>query len=72
MVNPPALRKPARTPSQPEGKQHRPAIRSDAKWRSRSFPGHYPVLEITATVEPLENAWGFSLRVHQAAKPRTT
>jgi hypothetical protein len=72
MVNPPALRKLVRAPSQPEGKQHRPAIQSDAKWRSLLFPGHYPVLEIPATVEPLENGWRFSLRVHQAAKPRTT
>jgi len=31
----------------------------------------YPVLEITATVEPFENARGFSLRVLRAGKPRT-
>ena len=31
----------------------------------------YPVLEITATVEPFENGRGFSLRVHRAGKPRT-
>ena len=31
----------------------------------------YPVLEITATVEPFENSRGFSLRVHHAGKPRT-
>jgi hypothetical protein len=30
----------------------------------------YPVLEITARVEPLENARGFTLRVLRAAKPR--
>ena len=30
----------------------------------------YPVLEITATVEPFENGRGFSLRVHRAGKPR--
>lgn len=30
----------------------------------------YPVLEISATVEPYENGQGFSLRVHQAGKPR--
>jgi DNA polymerase III alpha subunit len=30
----------------------------------------YPVLEITATVEPYENGRGFSLRVHRAGKPR--
>jgi DNA polymerase III alpha subunit len=30
----------------------------------------YPVLEITATVEPYENRRGFSLRVHHAGKPR--
>jgi DNA polymerase III alpha subunit len=30
----------------------------------------YPVLEITATVEPYENGRGFSLRVHHAGKPR--
>ncbi len=30
----------------------------------------YPVLEITATVEPFENGKGFSLRVHHAGKPR--
>ncbi len=31
----------------------------------------YPVLEVTATVEPFENGRGFSLRVHRAGKPRT-
>ncbi|HEU6448927.1 MAG TPA: DNA polymerase IV [Verrucomicrobiae bacterium] len=31
----------------------------------------YPVLEVTATVEPFENGRGFSLRVLRAAKPRT-
>ncbi len=31
----------------------------------------YPVLEITATVEPFENGRGFTLRVHRAGKPRT-
>jgi DNA polymerase III alpha subunit len=31
----------------------------------------YPVLEITATVEPYENGRGFSLRVHHAGKPRS-
>ena len=31
----------------------------------------YPVLEITATVEPFENSRGFTLRVHRAGKPRT-
>jgi hypothetical protein len=31
----------------------------------------HPVLEITATVEPFENAKGFSLRVHRARKPRS-
>jgi DNA-directed DNA polymerase III PolC len=31
----------------------------------------YPVLEITATVEPFENGRGFSLRVWRAGKPRT-
>ena len=30
----------------------------------------YPVLEITATVEPFENGRGFSLRVHRAGQPR--
>ena len=30
----------------------------------------YPVLEVTATVEPFENGRGFSLRVHRAGKPR--
>lgn len=30
----------------------------------------YPVLEVTATVEPFENGNGYSLRVHQAGKPR--
>ena len=32
----------------------------------------YPVLEVTATVEPFENGRGFTLRVHRAGKPRTT
>ena len=32
----------------------------------------YPVLEVTATVEPFENGRGFSLRVHQAGKPRAS
>lgn len=32
----------------------------------------YPVLEVTATVEPFENGHGFRLRVHRAGKPRTT
>lgn len=31
----------------------------------------YPVLEVTATVEPFENGNGFSLRVHRAGKPRS-
>ena len=31
----------------------------------------YPVLEVTATVEPFENGRGFSLRVHRAGHPRT-
>ncbi|MBI4326849.1 MAG: hypothetical protein HY674_16540 [Chloroflexi bacterium] len=30
----------------------------------------YPVLEITATVEPFENGRGYSLRVHRAGQPR--
>ena len=30
----------------------------------------YPVLEITATVEPFENGQGFTLRVHRAGQPR--
>lgn len=30
----------------------------------------YPVLEVTATVEPFENGRGFSLRVRHAGKPR--
>jgi error-prone DNA polymerase len=30
----------------------------------------YPVLEITAKVEPFENGRGFTLRVYRAAKPR--
>ena len=30
----------------------------------------YPVLEVTATVEPFENGRGFSLRVLRAGKPR--
>ena len=31
----------------------------------------YPVLEVTARVEPFENGRGFSLRVLRAGKPRT-
>jgi DNA-directed DNA polymerase III PolC len=31
----------------------------------------YPVLEVTATVEPFENGRGFSLRVLRAGQPRT-
>ncbi len=31
----------------------------------------YPVLEITATVEPFENGRGFTLRVQRAGRPRT-
>ncbi len=30
----------------------------------------YPVLEVTATVEPFENGNGYTLRVHRAGKPR--
>ena len=30
----------------------------------------YPVLEVTATVEPFENGRGFSLRALRAGKPR--
>ena len=30
----------------------------------------YPVLEVTATIEPFENGNGYSLRVHRAGKPR--
>jgi len=30
----------------------------------------YPVLEVTATVEPFENGRGYSLRVLRAGKPR--
>jgi ribosomal protein L13E len=30
----------------------------------------YPVLEMTATVEPFQNGRGFSLRVLRAGKPR--
>jgi DNA-directed DNA polymerase III PolC len=30
----------------------------------------YPVLEVTASVEPYENERGFSLRIHRAGKPR--
>jgi hypothetical protein len=30
----------------------------------------YPVLEVTATVEPFENGRGFSLRVWRAGEPR--
>ena len=32
----------------------------------------YPVLEVTATVEPFENGRGFSLRVLRAGKPRNS
>jgi DNA polymerase III alpha subunit len=32
----------------------------------------YPVLEVTAIVEPFDNGRGFSLRVLRAGKPRTT
>ncbi|MGA9779323.1 MAG: DNA polymerase IV [Limisphaerales bacterium] len=32
----------------------------------------YPVLEVTATVEPFENGRGYSLRVLRAGKPRTS
>jgi len=32
----------------------------------------YPVLEVTATVEPFENGRGFTLRVLRAGKPRPT
>jgi hypothetical protein len=31
----------------------------------------YPVLEVTAMVEPFENGRGFSLRILRAGKPRT-
>lgn len=31
----------------------------------------YPVLEITATVEPFDNGRGFTLRVLRAGKPRS-
>src|SRR5690242_2745842 len=31
----------------------------------------YPVLEVTASVEPFENGRGFSLRVLRAGQPRT-
>jgi len=30
----------------------------------------YPVLEVTATVEPFDNGRGFNLRVLRAGKPR--
>jgi hypothetical protein len=30
----------------------------------------YPVLEVTATVEPFESGRGYSLRVLRAGKPR--
>jgi len=30
----------------------------------------YPVLEVTATVEPFDNANGFTLNIHRAGKPR--
>jgi hypothetical protein len=29
----------------------------------------YPVLEVTAMVEPFEKGWGFSLRVLRAGRP---
>lgn len=32
----------------------------------------YPVLEVTATVEPFENGRGFTLRVLRAGSPRTS
>ena len=32
----------------------------------------YPVLEVTATVEPFENGNGYHLRVHRAGRPRET
>jgi hypothetical protein len=32
----------------------------------------YPVLEVTATVEPFENGRGFSFRVLRVGKPRTS
>jgi DNA polymerase III alpha subunit len=32
----------------------------------------YPVLEVTATVEPFENRRGFSLRVSRASSPLTS
>jgi hypothetical protein len=32
----------------------------------------YPVLEVTATVEPFENWRGFTLRVLRAGKPRSS
>ena len=31
----------------------------------------YPVLEVEATVEPFDNARGYTLRIHRAGKPRT-
>lgn len=31
----------------------------------------YPVLEVTATVEPFENGGGHTLRVHRTSRPRT-
>jgi hypothetical protein len=36
-----------------------------------SATGRYPVLEVTATVEPFESWRGFSLRALRAGKPRT-
>ena len=43
-------------------------------WRYKSYrlaTVRYSVLEVTATVEPIENGPGFSLRVLRAGKPRT-
>ena len=31
----------------------------------------YPVLEVSATMEPYENGRGFSLRIHRVCKART-
>jgi hypothetical protein len=36
----------------------------------RAATVRYPVLEVTATVEPFENGRGFALRVWRASKPR--
>jgi hypothetical protein len=33
--------------------------------------GRYPVLEITASVEPFDHGHGFTLRVQRAGQPRT-